>query len=59
MCTSLSLPTADGRHLFGRTLDLDTHFGERVILTPAAIPSTLPTATPRSTTTPFWAWPPS
>ncbi len=38
MCTSLSLPTADGRHLFGRTLDLDTHFGERVILTPRRYP---------------------
>ena len=34
MCTSLALPTADGRHVFGRTLDLDEHFGERVILTP-------------------------
>lgn len=34
MCTSLTLPTADGRHLFGRTLDLDDHFGESVTLTP-------------------------
>ena len=38
MCTSLALPTADGRHLFGRTLDLDTHFGERVVLTPRRYP---------------------
>ncbi len=34
MCTSIALPTPDGRHLFGRTLDLDTHFGERITLTP-------------------------
>lgn len=33
MCTSLTLPTPN-RRLFGRTLDLDTHFGERVTLTP-------------------------
>ena len=38
MCTSLALPAADGRHLFGRTLDLDKHFGERVILTPRRYP---------------------
>lgn len=38
MCTSLSLPTPDGYKLFGRTLDLDTHFGERVILTPKGYP---------------------
>ncbi|MBQ9150636.1 MAG: linear amide C-N hydrolase [Clostridia bacterium] len=38
MCTSLALPTADGRQLFGRTLDLDTHFGERVTLTPRRYP---------------------
>ena len=38
MCTSLSLPTPDGRHLFGRTLDLDTHFGEAVTLTPRRYP---------------------
>lgn len=34
MCTSLALPTSNGGQLFGRTLDLDTHFGERVVLTP-------------------------
>ena len=34
MCTSLSLPTVGGHRLFGRTLDLDAHFGERVVLTP-------------------------
>ena len=34
MCTSLSLPTPDGSRLFGRTLDLDTHFGETAIFTP-------------------------
>ena len=34
MCTSLALPAPDGRHLFGRTLDLDTHFGEAVTITP-------------------------
>jgi len=33
MCTALTLPTARGA-LFGRTLDLDAHFGERVALTP-------------------------
>ena len=33
MCTALTLPTARGA-LFGRTLDLDQHFGERVALTP-------------------------
>ena len=38
MCTSLTLPTADGRHLFGRTLDLDDHFGESVTLTPRRYP---------------------
>lgn len=38
MCTSMALPTPDGRHLFGRTLDLDTHFGERVVLTPRRFP---------------------
>ncbi len=38
MCTSLTLPTPDGRCLFGRTLDLDTHFGERVVLTPRRYP---------------------
>ncbi len=38
MCTSLTLPTPDGRQLFGRTLDLDTHFGERVTLTPRQYP---------------------
>ena len=38
MCTSLTLPTPDGRRLFGRTLDLDTHFGERVVLTPRRYP---------------------
>ncbi len=34
MCTSLSLPLPDGRRLFGRTLDLDEHFGECVLLAP-------------------------
>ena len=38
MCTSLSLPTAEGRILFGRTLDLDAHFGEAVTLTPRRYP---------------------
>ena len=38
MCTSLSIPTHDGRHLFGRTLDLDAHFGEVVTLTPRRYP---------------------
>ena len=38
MCTSLSMPTRDGRHLFGRTLDLDSHFGEAVTLTPRRYP---------------------
>lgn len=38
MCTSLALPTADGRHLFGRTLDLDAHFNEQVVLTPRRYP---------------------
>lgn len=33
MCTALTLPTPRGA-LFGRTLDLDAHFGERVVLTP-------------------------
>ena len=33
MCTAITLPTARGA-LFGRTLDLDAHFGERVALTP-------------------------
>ena len=37
MCTSLTLPVANGRvsprRLFGRTLDLDTHFGEQITLT--------------------------
>ena len=34
MCTSRALPAPDGRHLFGRTRDLDTHFGEAVTITP-------------------------
>ena len=38
MCTSLTLPTPDGYKLFGRTLDLDDHFGEGVILTPKGYP---------------------
>ena len=38
MCTSLSLPAPDGTHLFGRTLDLDAHFGEAVVLTPRRYP---------------------
>ena len=33
MCTALTLFTERGA-LFGRTLDLDQHFGERVVLTP-------------------------
>lgn len=38
MCTSLTLPIPGGYRLFGRTLDLDTHFGERVVLTPRRYP---------------------
>lgn len=38
MCTSLTLPTPDGTSLFGRTLDLDTHFGEAPTLTPRRYP---------------------
>lgn len=38
MCTSLTLPTPDGYRLFGRTLDLDAHFDEGVILTPKGYP---------------------
>lgn len=38
MCTSLTLPTPDGTNLFGRTLDLDTHFGEAPTLTPRRYP---------------------
>lgn len=38
MCTSLSLPTPSGTNLFGRTLDLDAHFGETVTLTPRRYP---------------------
>ena len=38
MCTSLSIPAPDGAHLFGRTLDLDTHFGEAPTLTPRRYP---------------------
>ena len=34
MCTSMTMITREGRRLFGRTLDLDTHFGERVVRTP-------------------------
>ena len=34
MCTSLALPAPNGAHLFGRTLDLDAHFGESVTLAP-------------------------
>jgi choloylglycine hydrolase len=52
MCTSLTLPipaaASAGRRLFGRTLDLDTHFGERVILTRPHTPlrfGSLPTLT--------------
>ena len=33
MCTSLTLSTPEGHQLFGRTLDLETHFGEQVTLT--------------------------
>ena len=40
MCTSLALPSPDGTHLFGRTLDLDTHFGESVTLAPRRYPFT-------------------
>ena len=40
MCTSLALPSPDGTHLFGRTLDLNTHFGEAVTLTPRRYPFT-------------------
>ena len=38
MCTSLALPAPDGRHLFGRTLDLDAHFGETIALAPRRFP---------------------
>ena len=38
MCTSLTLSTPDGTTLFGRTLDLDDHFGEAVTLTPRRYP---------------------
>ena len=38
MWTSLTLPTPDGTNLFGRTLDLDTHFGEAPTLTPRRYP---------------------
>ena len=38
MCTSLTLPTPNGTNLFGRTLDLDTHFGEAPTLTPRRYP---------------------
>ncbi len=34
MCTSSTLPLPNGRQLFGRTLDLDAHFNEQVVLTP-------------------------
>lgn len=37
MCTSMTLPLPD-RRLCGRTLDLDSHFGERVTLTPRRYP---------------------
>lgn len=40
MCTSLTLPTPDGTNLFGRTLDLDAHFGEAPTLTPRRYPFT-------------------
>ena len=46
MCTSLTLPTPDGRHLFGRTLDLDDHFGESVTLTPRRYPFSFPDCYP-------------
>lgn len=48
MCTSLTLPVSDGRQLFGRTLDLDAHFGERVILTPRRFPLTFRAAPAQS-----------
>ena len=38
MCTSLALPAPNGAHLFGRTLDLDAHFGESVTLAPRRYP---------------------
>ena len=38
MCTSLALPAPNGTHLFGRTLDLDIHFGEAVTITPRRYP---------------------
>ncbi|MBR5124410.1 MAG: linear amide C-N hydrolase [Clostridia bacterium] len=46
MCTSLSLPTPDGTRLFGRTLDLDTHFGEAVTFTPRRFPFTFGNCSP-------------
>ncbi len=42
MCTSLSLPLPNGRRLFGRTLDLDCHFGEQLTLTPRCFPFIAP-----------------
>ncbi len=38
MCTSLTLSPPDYGRLFGRTLDLDAHFGERVVLTGSRFP---------------------
>lgn len=38
MCTSMTLPLSGDRALFGRTLDLDAHFGERPLLTPRRYP---------------------
>ena len=59
MCTSLALPSPDGTHLFGRTLDLDTHFGEAVTLTPRRYPFTFDGCPLSPVTTPCWVWPPS
>lgn len=36
MCTALSFPA--GGHLFGRTLDLERSYGERVVITPRRAP---------------------
>ncbi len=36
MCTSLTLPLADGTQLFGRTLDWHEHFDEGIVRVPSA-----------------------
>ena len=34
MCTALTLKTKEGHHLFGRNMDIEYKFGQRVILVP-------------------------